>query len=102
MERFVVREVCGFGPGTILDLDKQQAAARSHLLRKTDQGRYLVLGRVEFKRGERIGVGGSLGKAQAAKLEVLPSLKKKDEKPHSPGARTHRGQRKDNVNSGKG
>lgn len=53
-----------FGPGFVLELDKDQASARSHLLEKIKSGHYRVLTQVEFKRGEELGiVSGEIPKA---------------------------------------
>lgn len=45
-----------FGPGFVLDLGNEQAAARSARLDKVKGGHYRVQEAVEFKRGEEIGV----------------------------------------------
>lgn len=53
-----------FGPGFVLELDKEQADSRAHLLEKIKSGHYRVLTQVEFKRGEAIGiVSGDVPKA---------------------------------------
>ncbi len=53
-----------FGPGFVLELDKDQADPRSHLLEKIKSGHYRVLNQVEFKRGEELGiVSGDIPKA---------------------------------------
>lgn len=45
-----------FGSGFVLELDKEQADPRSHLLEKIKSGHYRVLTQVEFKRGEELGI----------------------------------------------
>lgn len=59
-----------FGPGFVLDLDKDQASARSHLLEKLKSGHYRVLTQAEFKRGEMLGiVSGEIPKAWSGFLK---------------------------------
>ena len=49
-------------PGTILDLNKKQAARRAFALKDLKKGLYLVEKPVMFKHGEEFGFDGDLGK----------------------------------------
>ncbi len=63
-----------FGPGFVLELDKDQSGSRSHLLEKLKSGHYRVLTQVEFKRGEELGiVSGDVPKAWSGFLAPADS-----------------------------
>jgi len=71
----VTGRVCRISTG-VLELSKEQAAARLHNLKPVKGKRplYEVVGPVEFKVGEKIGYEGDLPKSMA---EILVSADKK-------------------------
>ncbi|MGQ9367702.1 hypothetical protein [Azospirillum sp. ST 5-10] len=72
MKRYqVAGAVARFAPGFVLALSPEQAAARATCLHRVDEDGdlYEVTGRVEFKRGEVLGVAhGEIGKDVLAEL----------------------------------
>lgn len=61
-----------FGPGFVLELDKNQAGARSPQIEQIKSGHYRVRTYTEFKRGEEIGiVSGEVPKAWLGFLETV-------------------------------
>lgn len=59
----VIATVAGFNSGQVLRLTAKQAAPRLHNLRQLNGDHYEVVNRVEFKRGEVVGVAGDVSKA---------------------------------------
>lgn len=81
-----------FGPGFVLELDKDQASARSHLLEKLKSGHYRVLTQVEFKRGEVLGVvSGEVPKSWAGFLKREGEAEGQDGDILLPVSAIHRG-----------
>lgn len=81
-----------FGPGFVLDLDKEQADSRSHLLEKIKSGHYRVLNQVEFKRGEKLGiVSGDIPKSWTGFLKAEGSQDDGDDNIALPVKTIHRG-----------
>lgn len=81
-----------FGPGFVLELDKEQADSRSHLLEKIKSGHYRVLTQVEFKRGEELGiVSGDIPKAWAGFLAPAHGQASDPDGPRLPVQPIHRG-----------
>ncbi len=90
MQSYIVTAIAvGFGPGSLLALDKQQAARRAHAVREaTDNelaaagldraiagtaGIVMVERRVEFKRGERVTVVAGPAVNKALLAEIAPA-----------------------------
>lgn len=84
MNRYTTLSTVEFPAGTVLSLDKSQAAARVHVLaRKTAKGNvYITTGRVCFKRGETFGYEGDLPKQIA---DCLDKAREVAENPASEG-----------------
>lgn len=66
----VIARAAQFGPGTVLELSPQQAAARAHRLRAAGPDQFEPTAPVEFKAGEEIGiVSGEVAKADLDAIE---------------------------------
>jgi len=71
-----------FGPGFVLELEKHQAEARSHVLKKKKGKLYAVLDTVEFKQDEVIGINkGEIPKSWWDTLEEVDTKKSKKQEP---------------------
>lgn len=71
MKQIKLIAVANFHQGAVLGLTKEQAAARSHLLKDLGKGKYEVLDKVQFKIGEQLGYEGELPNS----IEVLVERK---------------------------
>ena len=56
MKYRVIGPVARFGADTELELSKEQASSRSHMLREVGRGRFVPTGELQFKTGEVIGL----------------------------------------------
>lgn len=78
-----------FGPGFILELDKEQANARAHVLHKKKGSLYAVLDTVEFKQGEVIGIAeGDVPKSWWDTLQEVGAEQAEDPDPTTEGQYT--------------
>lgn len=68
---FVVALFAAFNAGMLLLLKKDQYEARKHALKPLGDDVYEVLGRVEFKKGEIIGLCGELSKYDRTVLKPV-------------------------------
>lgn len=58
----VIGKSMEFGPGTVLELNENQANRRSHNLEKMEKGVYRATQMVQFKNGEVVGYDGEIPK----------------------------------------
>lgn len=75
MQRFKTLKTVELHAG-ILELTKEQAAARKHSLQDLGEGLYEITGPVQFKAGEGFGYDGELTKAMAQDLKSTSAKKK--------------------------
>ena len=60
-----------FGPGSILEMTKDQAEPRMHNLTKVEEGVYRVERTIQFKNGETFGYDGEIPKIQYSNMEPV-------------------------------
>ncbi len=70
MKQIEALEVVQFGRGAVLQLDKEQAAARAYALSPKGNDIYETTDMVQFKRGEKFGYDGEPSKAMRALIAI--------------------------------
>lgn len=83
MKQVEAIETVLIGPGTRMQLSKEQALARGHKLVSKGDGVYESTQHMEFKRGEKFGIDGSIPKSMR-EFVVVDGAKPRAAEPAAP------------------